>query len=72
MKELFDQLLTPEQQAEWGRRLAAQRKPHTGRCQLCDRPIAGTVRKRYCSDYCRVKAGRQRQRAAEQRGSVKF
>ena len=65
MKDFLERVLTPEQRAEWGRMLAAQRKPRAIACATCGREVVGTDRRRYCSDYCRVKAQRQRRRAQQ-------
>ncbi len=48
---------------ENARGLAARRRVIETRCGSCGRTIRGTRRRRYCSDVCRVRAMRRRQRA---------
>jgi hypothetical protein len=45
---------------EAGRRFAALRQVVTSRCEICGTEITGTLKRRYCSNKCRVKASRQR------------
>jgi hypothetical protein len=55
-------LLTAEQRRQLASWLARQRKQVTGQCQVCGQSLAGIERKRYCSNACRMRAYRARQR----------
>jgi hypothetical protein len=63
MKDFLARVLTPAQRSEWGRLLAAHRRRVQVTCPECGAPVEGTVRRRYCSPACRLRAARQRQRA---------
>ena len=52
--------------SQLGRELAALRKRGTLRCAMCGREFEATLRRRFCSDYCRVRANRLAKRAARQ------
>jgi hypothetical protein len=54
---------------EAGRRFAALRQVVTSRCEICGDEITGTLKRRYCSNKCRVKASRQR-RQGEPAGAI--
>lgn len=54
----------------FGRLNAAKRRIVELTCAVCGTPIAGTLKRRYCSNRCAVRAFRQRQAAAERAGAI--
>lgn len=48
-----------------GQQLAARRQIVESQCVVCGKPIRGTVRRRLCSNRCKVEAYQQRRRAAQ-------
>jgi hypothetical protein len=53
----------PELARQVGRYYAARRRIVTTTCGVCGAPVTGTVRRRYCSNRCQVRAHRARVRA---------
>jgi hypothetical protein len=60
----MDQDRTRELLREAGRQIAAHRQIVTTRCEVCGKEITGTLKRRYCSNACRVRAFRQRHQPA--------
>jgi hypothetical protein len=62
MEDLL-RLNLPELARQVGRYYAARRRIVTTTCGVCGTPVTGTVRRRYCSNRCQVRAHRARVRA---------
>jgi hypothetical protein len=54
--------MTDKRGSELGRQLVARRRIVEGSCAVCGTAISGTVRRKYCSNRCRVAAYTERKR----------
>jgi predicted nucleic acid-binding Zn ribbon protein len=54
--------MTDELGSELGRQLVARRRIVESSCAVCGTAISGTVRRKYCSNRCRVAAYTERKR----------
>lgn len=62
-----NELPTPEQCAAWGRWAASQRTIVRRNCLHCGQPSRGLATRQYCSQSCRQKTKRVRDRAQARR-----